>query len=110
MPWDANIESKYREVDHYKDLAIELSRLWQKRVTITPITDGSLGCVKSNLYKAVKDLSIESECLSYTLRKTAIPASAYILRRFVISAKLRGLAVYRLVDFRIQYSKHAHVL
>ena len=25
MPWDANIESKYREkVDHYKDLAIEL--------------------------------------------------------------------------------------
>ena len=26
--WDANIESKYREkVDHYKDLAIELSSL-----------------------------------------------------------------------------------
>ena len=32
--WDANIESKYRErVDHYKDLAIELFRLRQKRVT-----------------------------------------------------------------------------
>ena len=32
--WDANIESKYGEkVYHYKDLAIELSRLWQKRVT-----------------------------------------------------------------------------
>ena len=32
--WDANIESKYVEkVDHYKDLAIELSRLWQKQVT-----------------------------------------------------------------------------
>ena len=33
--WDANIESNYREkVDHHKDLAIELSTLWQKQVTI----------------------------------------------------------------------------
>ena len=32
--WDANIESKYREkVDQFRDLAIELSRLWQKWVT-----------------------------------------------------------------------------
>ena len=28
VPWDANIESEYREkIDHYKDLAIELSRI-----------------------------------------------------------------------------------
>ena len=34
VPWDANIESKYGEkVEHYKDLAIELSRFWQKWVT-----------------------------------------------------------------------------
>ena len=60
VPWDANIESKYREkIDHYKDLAIELSRVWQKWVTIIPIIVGSLGCVKSNLDKALKDLSIE---------------------------------------------------
>ena len=45
--WDANIESKYREkVGHYKDLAIELSRLRQKQVTIIPIIVGSLGCVR----------------------------------------------------------------
>ena len=84
VPWDANIESKYREkVDHYKDLAIELSRLWQKQVTIIPVIVGSLGCVKSNLDKALKDLSIEVECRSYTLQKTAVLASAYILRRFL---------------------------
>ena len=60
VPWDANIESKYREkIDHYKDLAIELSRVWQKWVTIIPIIVGSLECVKSNLDKALKDLSIE---------------------------------------------------
>ena len=74
--WDVNIESKskYREkVDHYKDLAIMLFRLWQKQATIIiPIIVGSLGCVKSNLHKALKDLSIEAKCRSYTLQKTAV--------------------------------------
>ena len=29
VPWDANIESEHREkIDHYKDLAIELSRVY----------------------------------------------------------------------------------
>ena len=84
VPWNANNESKYRErIDHYKDLAIELSRLWQKQVTIIPIIVGLLGCIKSNLDKALKDLSIEVECRSYTLQKTAVLASAYILRRFL---------------------------
>ena len=71
---DTNIESKYREkVDHYKDLDIELSRLWQKQVIIIiPIIVGSLGCVKSNLHKALKDLCIEAESHSYTLQKTVI--------------------------------------
>ena len=80
--WDTNIESKYREkVDHYKDLAIELSRLWQKQVTIIPIIVRSLGCVKSNLYKALKDLSIEAERNSYTLQKMAVSPQHYILQR-----------------------------
>jgi len=57
VPWDANIESKYgKTVNHYKNLAIELPRLWQGRVTIIPIFVGSLGCVKSNLDKALKQL------------------------------------------------------
>ena len=69
MPWDANIESNYGEKDdHHEDLATELSRLWQKQVTIIPIIVGSLGCVKSNLSKALKDLSIETECRSYSLQ------------------------------------------
>ena len=84
--WDTNIESKYREkVDHYKDLAIELSRLWQKQVTIIPIIVRSLGCVKSNLHKALKDLSIEAKCRSYmyTLQNTAVsPQHVYLVKSF----------------------------
>ena len=64
VPWDANIESEHREkIDHYKDLAIELSRLWQERVTIIPIIVRSLGCVKSNL-----DLTISS-CISVRMSR-----------------------------------------
>ena len=77
--WDVNIESKskYREkVDHYKDLAIMLFRLWQKQATIIiAIIVGLLGCVKSNLHKALKDLPIEAECRSNT--KDSSLASAY---------------------------------
>ena len=36
-------------------------------ITIIPIIVGSLGCAKSNLDKALKDLSIEAECRSHTL-------------------------------------------
>ena len=83
---DTNIESKYREkVDHYKDLDIELSRLWQKQVIIIPIIVGSLGCVKSNLHKALKDLSIEAECHSYTLQKTAVSPQHISCKEFLIS-------------------------
>ena len=86
VPWDANIESEYRgKIDHYKDLAIELSRLWQKRVTIIPIIVRSLGCVKSNLHKALKDLSIEAECHSYTLQKTAVSPQHISCKEFLIS-------------------------
>ena len=36
-------------------------------ITIIPIIVGSLGCAKSNLDKALKDLSIEADCRSHTL-------------------------------------------
>ena len=36
-------------------------------ITIIPIIVGSLGFAKSNLDKALKDLSIEAECRSHTL-------------------------------------------
>ena len=88
-----------------------LFRLWQKQATIIiPIIVGSLGCVKSNLHKALKDLSIEAEYRSYTLQKTAV--WPHHIPKRISSAKLREqlLTVLRLVNFPIHYSNHAHVL
>ena len=59
---DANIDSKCNEkVDNYNDLDLKLARLWHKRTMIIPITVGSLGCIKNNLEKALKDLGIETD-------------------------------------------------
>ena len=44
---------------HHKDLAIELSRLWQKRATVIPILVGSLGCIKGNQNKTIQSLSYQ---------------------------------------------------
>ena len=64
---------------------IELSRIWHKQVIIIPIIVGSLGCVKSNLHKALKDLFIEAECHSYTLQKTAVSPHHISCKEFLIS-------------------------
>ena len=59
---DANIDSKCNEkVDNYNDLDLKLARLWHKRTMIIPIIVGSLGCIKNNLEKALKDLGIETD-------------------------------------------------
>ena len=71
------------KADHYKDLAKKLFMLSQKRVTIIIISIivGSLACVKSSLDKALKDLTIEDECRSYSVypAKDSCLASAILL-------------------------------
>ena len=74
----------------------------------------SLACAKSSLDKALKDLTIEDECRSYSVHpaKDSCLASAILLcfAQSLKSAKLRELTILCQVDFPIQYSKHAHIL
>ena len=83
---------------------------------IIPMIVGLLRCVKSNLVKALKELSVEAEYRSVQ-QKTAVLVSIYIsvyIPKFFFffnpDAKLRALAVLCLVDFPIQFSKHVHIL
>ena len=81
---------------------------------IISINVESLACVKSSLDKALKDLTIEDECRSYSVypAKDSCLASAILLyfAQSLYSAKLRELTILCQVDFPIQYSKHAHIL
>ena len=69
-----------------------------------PVTVGSLGCIQSNLDKALKPSAAATPCKRQLFLPPDISCEDFQ------SAKLRGLAVPRLVEFPIQYRKHAHVL
>ena len=46
VSYDSRIELKEKEkIDKYQDLAIELKRLWNTKVTVVPIVFGSLGAI-----------------------------------------------------------------
>ena len=65
--------------DKYVDLAREIKRLWNMKVTIVPIVIGALGTVTKGLLKGLEDLEIGGRV--ETIQTTALLRSARILRR-----------------------------
>ena len=59
VPADHRIHLKEREKkDKYLDLAREIKKLWNMKVTIGPIVIGALGTVTKELLKGLEDLEI----------------------------------------------------
>ena len=65
--------------DKYLDLARELKKLWNMKVTFTPIVIGPLGTVTKGLIKVLEDLEIRERVENIQI--TTILRSARILRR-----------------------------
>ena len=65
--------------DKYQDLAWELKKLWNMKVTVVPIVIGALGTVTKGLVKGLEDLEIRGQ--EETIQTTALLTSARILRR-----------------------------
>ena len=63
--------------DTYLDLAREIKKLWNMKVTIVPI--GALGTVTKGLLKGLEDLEIGGRV--ETIQMTALLRTARILRR-----------------------------
>ena len=70
-------ESKTR--DRYLDLARELKKLWNIKVTVITIVIGALGTVTKGLVQGMEDLEIRRRV--ETIQPTALLSSARILRR-----------------------------
>ena len=68
-------EKKYR----YLDLARESKKLWDMKVTITPIVIGTFGTVIKGLLKGLEDLEVVGPV--ETNQTTALLRTARILRR-----------------------------
>ena len=65
--------------DKYLDLARELKKLWNMKVTIVPIVIGAFGTVNKGLLKGLEDLEVGGRV--DTIQTTALLKTARILRR-----------------------------
>ncbi len=58
VPADNKINLKECEKHNYLDLARELKKLWNMKVTIVPIVIGALGTITKGLLKDLEDLEV----------------------------------------------------
>ena len=65
--------------DKYLDLARELKKLWNMKVTIVPIVIGAFGTITKGLLKGLEDLEVGGRV--GTIQMTALLRTARILRR-----------------------------
>ena len=80
VPADNRIKLKECEKkDKYFDLARELKKLWNIKVTIVPITIGVFGTITKWLLKGLEDLEVGGRV--ETIHMTALLRTARILRR-----------------------------
>ena len=77
VPVDHRIKQKESEKkDKYHDLASELKKLWNMKVTILPIMIGAFGTVTKGLLKVLEDLDIAGWV--ETIQTTALLRTARI--------------------------------
>ena len=65
--------------DKYLDLARELKKLWNMKVTIVPIVIGALGTISKGLIKGLEELEVGGRI--ETIKTTALLRRARTLRR-----------------------------
>ena len=80
VPADHRIKLKEcKTKDKYLDLARELKKLWNMKVTIVPIVIGTFGIITKGLLKGLEDLEVGGWV--ETIQLTALLRTARILRR-----------------------------
>ena len=80
VPADHRINLKESEKkDNYLDLARELKKLWNMKITIVPIVIGPLGTVTKVLLKGLADLEVDGRV--ETIQTTVLLRTARTLRR-----------------------------
>ena len=73
------ILKKYNKKDKYLDLARELKKPWNMKVTVIPVVIGALSTATKGLVQRQEDLEVTGRV--ETIQTTALLRSARILRR-----------------------------
>ena len=80
VPADHRIKVKeYEKKDRYLNLARELKKQWNMKVTTVPIMIGAFGTITKGLLKGLEDLEVGGRI--ETIQMTALQRTVRILRR-----------------------------
>jgi len=72
------IEKEAEKILKYKDLIIEIQRMWNVKTKVIPVIIGATGTISKSFKKYVSNIPGNHEVKE--LHKTAIPGTAHILR------------------------------
>ena len=83
IPDDANILTKEAEkISKYRDLEIEVRRIWGVKTRIMPVVIGALGTMKNGFEKNLEMLP--GLIRASEVQKTALLGTTHILRKFLM--------------------------
>ena len=84
VPCDKNVSSKEIEKkSNYKDLEIEIQRMWNMKTEVIPIVIGALGTIKKGMENNIRNVSEAVNIKS--LQKTCLLWTARILRKVLFT-------------------------
>jgi hypothetical protein len=82
IPGDRNVTKKEAEkILKYKDLIIEIQRMWNVKAKVTPVIIGATGTISKSFRKYLS--SIPGKHIK-ELQKTLILGTAHILRKVLV--------------------------
>jgi hypothetical protein len=79
IPGDRNVIKKAEKILKYKDLTIEIQRMWNVKTRVIPVIIGATGTISKSFRKYVSDIPGNRD--GKELQKTAILGTAHILRK-----------------------------
>jgi len=80
MPDDSNVNTKETaKLTTYKNLKIEVDRMWKVRIKIVPVIIGALGTIKMGLDQNLQFLS--GHLSATVLQKITLMGTAHIIRK-----------------------------
>jgi hypothetical protein len=83
IPGDRNVIQKETEkILKYKDLTVEIHRVWNIKTRVIPVIVGATGTISKSFRKCVSTIPGNHEVKE--LQKTAILGTAHILRKVLM--------------------------
>ena len=80
VPSDRNIAVKeFDKLSKYKDLEIEIQKLWRLKTTVVPVIVGALGVIKKSTEDHIS--KIPGQPLQQEIQKIVLTSTAHILRK-----------------------------